>query len=267
MISKEDYAAGDVPSAVNYNNAAKNANDAGGFRDNINAAETISAFRPVFLDDTSNTWKYSDANDTARLRFDGFSLEAGSAGNPMKVQLSGIVRGLSSLDAGKDYYVQDDGTIGTTPGTYVIVVGGAISATELSLKKVFDYQFNTVVAVASNTLQASSDAEKYANSGTVLLKSIRVNITGSFRIKYDYKDDGVGTNTTIRLYKNGSAIGTGKITDDSWQTESADFSAVAGDTLEVWREAGYEGRRCETRNFRIYFDKLVNLKNCTNITD
>lgn len=117
------------------NQIAKNANDGGGFRDDIEAHESITALRPVFLDDTENQWKYSDANDTGRMRFDGFALEAGSADTAMAVQLSGIVRGLSSLDVGKKYYLQDDGTIGTTPGTNEILVGIAVSATELLILK------------------------------------------------------------------------------------------------------------------------------------
>ena len=93
------------------NQIAKNANDGGGFVDTIQAHETISALRPVFLDDASNQWKYCDANDAARLQFDGFSLEAGSANVAMCVQLSGLVRGFSNLTVGATYYIQDDGTI------------------------------------------------------------------------------------------------------------------------------------------------------------
>lgn len=132
---KENYAVGEELPAADQNQISKNANDGAGLRDTINAAETISAMRPVFLDDSSNTWKYCDANDTARLRFDGFILEDGSSGNAAKVQCAGIVRGFSGLDAGKDYYVQDDGTIGTTPGTYNVKVGIAISASEILIKK------------------------------------------------------------------------------------------------------------------------------------
>jgi hypothetical protein len=106
-----------------------------GISDDINAAETITAFRPVFLDDTSDTWKYCDANDTARLNFNGFALVAGSAGNPLLVQCSNIVRGFSSLDAGKKYYIQDDGTIGLNSGTYAILVGVALTTTELLIMK------------------------------------------------------------------------------------------------------------------------------------
>jgi len=106
----------------------------------VQAAETITALRPVFLDDTANQWKYCDANDVDRLNFDGFALEAGSANTAMAVQLEGIVRGLSSLDVGKKYYVQDDGTIGTSKGTYEILVGIAISATELLILKT-NWQF------------------------------------------------------------------------------------------------------------------------------
>lgn len=100
-----------------------------------NAGETISANRPVFMHDTDNEWYFSDANDTARYRFDGFSLEAGTNGNAMRVQTIGVVDGFTSLDIGKKYYVQDDGTIGTTQGTQKILVGIAVSATEILITK------------------------------------------------------------------------------------------------------------------------------------
>lgn len=152
---KENYTAEKVLYA-DLNQISKNANDGGGFRDDIQAHESITALRPVFLDDTENQWKYCDANDVDRLQFDGFALEAGSADTAMAVQLEGIVRGLSSLDVGKKYYVQDDGTIGTTPGTYEILVGVAISATELLILKGNMQYIGSASASASVTTPASA---------------------------------------------------------------------------------------------------------------
>jgi len=134
MIAKETFIAGDKVLASEINQVAKNANDSG-FRDDINAGESITAFRPVFLDEATGKWKFSDANDIARLNFDGIALEAGTNNNPLKVQVSGIARGLSSLTPGAKYFVQDDGTIGTTPGTSCIFVGVAVKATELAIAK------------------------------------------------------------------------------------------------------------------------------------
>jgi hypothetical protein len=54
----------------------------------------------------------------------------------MNVQFNGIVSGFSGLDEGEKYYVQDAvGTIGTTPGTYEILVGVALSPTQLMIQR------------------------------------------------------------------------------------------------------------------------------------
>lgn len=105
----------------------------------INAGETIDGATlpvPVFVDDTANEVLACDANVQARLRYDGFAITASTDGNPITVQTDGIVGGFTSLDIGKDYYVQDAvGTIGTTAGTYEIKVGVAISATQILIQR------------------------------------------------------------------------------------------------------------------------------------
>lgn len=119
---------GDIIEADDYNVVASL------IEPNENAGETISAFKAVYLDDTDNEWKLSDANDTARFRVDGFSLTSGTDGNPMPVQLGGVVTGFSGLDAGKDYFLSDTaGEISTTPGTNMLKVGVALDATKLLL--------------------------------------------------------------------------------------------------------------------------------------
>jgi len=154
--AKNNYAGEDIQNASDLNINAKNTNDAGGFRDSILAAEVITAFRPIFLDATAGKWKYCDANDTARLNFDGFALEAGAVDTAMKVQLNGIVRGFTGLSVGSKYYVQDAvGTIGTNVGTQPILVGIAISATELIIIKSPLYK-NGVVADLS-TIEAGNN--------------------------------------------------------------------------------------------------------------
>jgi len=78
----------------------------------------------------------SDANDISRLNFVGFAISNGTDGNPIDIQFNGIVKGFSGLDEGEKYYVQDTaGTIGTSKGTYNILVGVAISTTELLILK------------------------------------------------------------------------------------------------------------------------------------
>ena len=104
----------------------------------VTAGETINGDTlpvAIFMDDTDNEVLACDANNQAKLRYDGFAITNGTNGNPITIQGSGIVDGFTGLDLGKDYYVQDDKTIGTTIGTYELKVGVAISATQLLIQR------------------------------------------------------------------------------------------------------------------------------------
>lgn len=263
---KENYAAGEELLAADQNQISKNANDAGGFRDTINAAETISAMRPVFLDDSSNTWKYCDANDTARLRFDGFILDDGSSGNAANVQCAGIVRGFSGLDAGKEYYVQDDGTIGTTPGTYPMLVGVAIDSTCILLAPKPPRNF--LIATPSSNLKQSSDSEKTSTGqgAWVILKEIEVQISGFFRIAFDYRSNQTAGTEKARIYVSrikgtiGTARGAEYTTpaNTDWQsTTPEDIYFSKGDIIQLCGYTfGNPSYTVYVRNLRIYFDEI-----------
>lgn len=87
---------------------------------------------PVYQNKTDNEFYACDANDTAAMKFLGFAISNGTDGTSMLVQFTGIVSGFTGLSEGEKYYVQDAvGTIGTSIGTYEILVGVAISETEL----------------------------------------------------------------------------------------------------------------------------------------
>jgi len=104
----------------------------------MTAGETISgATLPVavYQNDTDNEFYACDANDTAKMKYLGFAITDGTDGNPITVRYSGIVPGFTGLSEGEKYYVQDDKTIGTSPGTYEVLVGVAISETELLIQK------------------------------------------------------------------------------------------------------------------------------------
>lgn len=91
---------------------------------------------PVYQNKTDNEFYACDANDTAAMKFMGFAISDGTDANPIDVQFSGIVTGFTGLLEGEKYYVQDAvGTIGTTIGTYEVLVGVAISETELLIQK------------------------------------------------------------------------------------------------------------------------------------
>lgn len=105
-----------------------------GFIVDKNAGETINgATLPVavYFDNTDDEWKACDGNDADKLEFGGFAITNAIDGGAITVQISGRITGFSGLTIGAKYYIQDDKTIGTSVGTNTIVVGQAISATDL----------------------------------------------------------------------------------------------------------------------------------------
>jgi hypothetical protein len=83
----------------------------------------------------------SDANASAtqdpnRLKFHGFAITTADADAAISVQMQGIVSGFTGLTPGLKYYVQDAiGTIGSSVGSATILVGIAISATQIQIEK------------------------------------------------------------------------------------------------------------------------------------
>jgi len=145
------------------NQIAKNANDGGGFRDTVDAGETINGATtpvPIYIDSADGEAKACDANDQAKLDFHGFAISNSTDGNPIDLQTAGIVRGFTGLTIGAKYYAQDTaGTIGTSMGTYELLVGIAISATELLIQKgSFEYM--------GSVSESQSSASTGAWSGT-----------------------------------------------------------------------------------------------------
>lgn len=90
---------------------------------------------PVYQNTTDNEYYACDGNDTAALKFQGFAVSNGTDGNSINIQYTGIVSGFSGLDEGLAYYLSDTvGTIQNTPGTYSVMVGIAISPTQLLIR-------------------------------------------------------------------------------------------------------------------------------------
>ena len=141
--AKDDYSGGDKVDVSDLNQLAKNANDAGGFRDDKLAGETINGATlpvPVYQNTTDNEFYACDADDTDKLNFVGFAISDSTDGNPIDIQFNGIVKGFSGLDEGEKYYVQDAvGTIGKTPGNIPVLVGIALSETEILIMKETSY--------------------------------------------------------------------------------------------------------------------------------
>lgn len=139
MEGVDSYVAGNKVLATELNQISKNANDGGSFRDDKNAGETINGATtpvPVYQDSSDSELYACDANVTTKIRFIGFATSNSTNGNPINFQGDGIVRGFTGLTPGVNYYVQDAvGTIGVNPGTIQVLVGFAISSTELLIIK------------------------------------------------------------------------------------------------------------------------------------
>jgi len=91
---------------------------------------------PVYQNKTDNEVYACDGNDLATLKFMGFAVTNGTNGTAIDVVTTGLVTGFTGLAEGEKYYLQDAvGTIGTTVGTYEVLVGIAISETELVITK------------------------------------------------------------------------------------------------------------------------------------
>ncbi len=98
--------------------------------------------QPVFVSTTTDALLLSDANDNMASQFVGFAIDSVTNGGTTTVQFSGVVAGFSGLTRGSKYYVQDAvGTIGTSVGTNDILVGTAISATELLIERNPEWEY------------------------------------------------------------------------------------------------------------------------------
>jgi len=98
----------------------------------------------------------SKANKINRADFLGFAVSTSSDGSDIVVQADGIVGGFTGLTVGATYYVQDSGGIGTTVGTMKIIVGKAISATEIAIEKdkriYLGYEYNYFYTSATGSV-------------------------------------------------------------------------------------------------------------------
>lgn len=102
--------------------------------------ETIAIGDAVYLDTADAKWKLADASAAATCPGNiAVALEAGVNNDTGKrVQVGGIVTGLSGLTVGTVYVSDTAGDFSATAGTYKKVVGRAINTTTLILSATFD---------------------------------------------------------------------------------------------------------------------------------
>ena len=220
----------------------------------MTAGETIGgATTPVPLYIGSDGKVYAcDSNDTSKLEFIGFGVSDGTDDNDITVQNHGVVSGFSGLTVGSKYYVQDDGSLGTTTGTYLILVGTAVSVSDILINKISG---ETLLFSASDNLKASADTERGGIITTYKSKkSIRVYKKGRVRVKFSIKEEAGGT-TYGRIYIDGVAVGTERSNNTTTYIEfSEDIDVEVNSAVQLYikNNTGY----AYAKNFRIYYDVL-----------
>jgi hypothetical protein len=175
----------------------------------LTAGETINGGTlpvPVYQNKTDNELYACDADDNTKYKFIGFATTNGTDGNPITLQTNGIVGGFTGLDEGEKYYVQDTaGTIGTTTGTQEILVGVAISQTEIIIQKGRRYNSGTGSFSATGT-----------DAVTIGFRPSKVRIRAFLTSNVDVFSDGTWINgdyaCTFRGDSNGSQSYTGQTT-------------------------------------------------------
>lgn len=127
--------------------------------ESVTSGDTITGAttpQPVYQNDSTGKFLRCDANDTAAMKYLGFATTSGNDTVAISVQFTGIVSGFAGLSEGEKYYVQDAvGTIGTSLGTNEILVGIAISATQILIQKGSRYASGSLSSTVT-TLSSTS---------------------------------------------------------------------------------------------------------------
>lgn len=233
----------------------------------IPTAEAIDASSvPKALYISDNGWVgICDGDDVNKIDFIGFAVLGQNVGSGEFIEVmlgqGVLVKGFTSLTRGSKYYVQDDKTLGTSPGTYEILIGIAISATALIIASKLSTAL--LVYIVSDNLQASADIERSeALTGYVKKKEISVKRFGTIRVDFDLKtsDSGGPYTAMAEIYINGVSVGVTRLSDSlTYVTQTAeDFSVVPGDLIQLYLKIQTSGssKIAYTQNFRLYWDMI-----------
>ena len=110
---------------------------------------------------------------------------------------------------------------------------------------------------ASDTVVFSALTERtITGGGYTKVKEIKINCTGTFRVKFDGKYVG-STSGYARVYKNDSGLGTERLlTKNAYSTYSEDLAVTAGDLIQLYGSCASGAGTVYLKNFIIYFDSL-----------
>ena len=110
---------------------------------------------------------------------------------------------------------------------------------------------------ASDTVVFSALTERtITGGGYTKVKEIKINCTGTFRVKFDGKYVG-STSGYARVYKNDSGLRTERLlTKNAYSTYSEDLAVTAGDLIQLYGSNSSGQGTTYLKNFIICFDTL-----------
>ncbi|MDF1498511.1 MAG: hypothetical protein P1P85_04135 [Patescibacteria group bacterium] len=213
-MSRKQFAAGEELTATKLNQNI--------IAGSYNAGETINgATLPVavFVKASDGEIYACDADDSTKLDFIGFAITNSTDANPITVQTDGIVNGFTGLTVGSSYYVQNNKTIGTSKGTATILVGRAISSTELIILK--EEKPKYMSGTTSKNLADASGIQNIAHGLGKTPKKIKLHFT-------KVHNSTTGTHYYLDLVYNGTTTSViGVLSDGNYTVE------VIGSTLKI----------------------------------
>lgn len=219
-----------------------------GLEKSVTAGATINGATlpvPVYQNTSDNEYYACDGNDLAALKFQGFAISNATDGVAMNIQTGGIVSGFTGLDEGVSYWLSDTvGTIQNTPGTYPVLVGVAISTTELLIqkgKRYFSGSFTPGVDAGSQAINCGFRPLLMILDVGTTTSTLKATWTPQATVGISATSDGTALN--LRCYSGTIAGGEymtysfGTLTNTgitvSWaETGTVDSSQVA--TYEIW---------------------------------
>lgn len=150
---------------------------------NQTLGETITAGNIVYFKQADQRWYKTSATLTATVIQTklGIALSSGIAGGTSNIAISGTVNNQTGLTAGLPYYVSNTaGALSSTPGTYNIFVGWALSTTAILLSTNIVYlPINTVASAANPAINTDTTRFFSITAQAVNISSFTTSLTGS----------------------------------------------------------------------------------------
>ncbi len=203
--------------------------------------------------------------------FIGFAYETKTAGQNVRVSVSGIENTHTGLSVGKRYYLTDTkGQIATADayGTFPVLVGKAITTAKLLIYNNFENAESIAEKgfyISSADIYESSDAVKSTTS-TDYVKVKEFLLPGDFEtqelsIYFELKDNDGLQEAYGRIYKNGTSFGTEQHNHSAnyvGYTKSLAFQA--NDRIQIYIKIGTATYTASIQYFRILGTNVLTTK-------